>query len=84
MGKTNPLNDMDLEDFVELQKDFKVSDFSWLVDISKIDKESWDLSVKNPNGNTEVLHRSPREIITEIEALDIENQEILQRIKELL
>ena len=38
----------------------------------------------NPNGNDEVVHRSPVEIIAEIEALDSENQAILQRIKELL
>jgi hypothetical protein len=31
-----------------------------------------------------VIHRSPAEIIAEIEALDAENQTILQRIKDLL
>ena len=84
MGKTNPLNDKDLEDFIELQKKSKDSDLSWSVDASKINQKTWDLSVKNPNNNDELIHRSPAEIITEIEALDAENQAILQRIKDLL
>jgi len=84
MGKTNPLNEKDLEDFVELQKKFKDSDLSWSVGVSKINEKTWDLSVKNPNGNEEVIHRSPSEIIAEIESLDAENQTILNRIKELL
>jgi type I restriction enzyme M protein len=84
MGKTNPLNEKDLEEFIELQKKFKDSDLSWSVDVSTINSETWDLSVKNPNGNNEVIHRSPTEIIAEIEALDAENQSILNRIKALL
>jgi type I restriction enzyme M protein len=84
MGKTNPLNDKDLEEFIELQKEFKDSDLSWSVDISNVDQKSCELSVKNPNRNDDVIHRSPVEIITEIEALDIENKAILQRIKGLL
>jgi type I restriction enzyme M protein len=84
MGKTNPLNEKDLVDFIELQKKFKDSDLSWSVDVSTINSETWDLSVKNPNGNNEVIHRSPTEIIAEIEALDAGNQSILNRIKALL
>ena len=84
MGKTNPLNDKDLEEFIELQMKFKDSDLSWSLDISKVDQKTWDLSVKNPNGNDEVIHRLPAEIIAEIEALDAENQTILQRIKDLI
>jgi type I restriction enzyme M protein len=84
MGKTNPLNDKDLEEFAELQKQFKGSELSWSVDVSKIDKKTWDLSVKNPNVNDEVIHRSPEEIIAEIESLDLENQVILQQIKDML
>jgi type I restriction enzyme M protein len=84
MGKTNPLNDKDLEEFIDLQKKSKDSGLSWSIDISKVNQETWDLSVKNPNGGGDVAYRSPEEIITEIENLDIEKQEILQRIKDLL
>ena len=84
MGKTNPLNDRELEEFIGLQKEFKHSDLSWSVDVSKINQKTWEISVKNPNENDEVIHRSPIEIIAEIEALDAENQAVLQRIRELL
>jgi type I restriction enzyme M protein len=84
MGKKNPLNDKDLEEFIDLQKKFKDSDLSWSIDTSKVNQKTWDLSVKNPHVNDEVIHRSPAEIIAEIEALDAENQTILQRIKDML
>ena len=84
MGKTNPLNEQDLVDFVEMQKKFADSDLSWSVDVSSVNQETWDLSVKNPNRNEEVIHRSPAEIIAEIKALDVQNQAILERIKESL
>jgi type I restriction enzyme M protein len=38
------------------------------------------LSVKNPNGGGEVLHRKPREILDEIAELDAESAEVLARI----
>jgi type I restriction enzyme M protein len=84
MGKTNPLNENDLEEFIKLQKLRADSDLSWSVDITGINQETWDLSVKNPKEIDEVIHRLPKEIIAEIEALDGENQAIIQRIKGFL
>ena len=84
MGKTNPLNEKDLEEFIELQKKYKDSTLSWSVDVSTINQDTWDLSVKNPNGSEEVIHRLPSEIIADIEALDSENKAILKRIRSLL
>ena len=84
MGKSNPLNESDLEDFIDRQKNFASTDLSWSLDVSTVNPDTWDLSVKNPNRNDAVTHRSPTEIIAEIEFLDNESQAILQRIKELL
>ena len=84
LGKTNPLNDDDLADFIEQQKTFADSPQSWSVDAAGIDKSTFDLSVKNPNGNEETVHRSPEEILDEIAALDAESAEILQSIRGLL
>jgi type I restriction enzyme M protein len=84
MGKTNPLNDKDLEEFIKLQNEFKDSDLSWSVDIATVNPETWDLSVKNPVGNDEVIHREPSKIIEDIESIDAENQKILERIKGLI
>jgi type I restriction enzyme M protein len=84
MGKTNPLNDEDLAEFVKLQKTFADSPKSWSVDAKSLDKETFDLSVKNPNGGEEVKHRSPQKIMDEIAALDAESAEVLQTIRGLL
>jgi type I restriction enzyme M protein len=84
LGKTNPLNDADLAEFVELQKSKADSDKSWLVDIAAIDPSTFDLSVKNPNGGEEIDHRDPAEIMAEIAALDKESSDILNSIKALL
>jgi type I restriction enzyme M protein len=84
LGKTNPLNDDDLAEFLELQKTFADSPKSWSVDAKSIDKATFDLSVKNPNSNEEVKHRSPQKIMDEIAKLDAESTEVLQTIRGLL
>jgi len=84
VGKTNPLNDADLAEFVELQKTKADSPKSWTVDASTIDRSTLDLSVKNPNGGEEVTHRSPQDILDEITALDAESADVLATIRGLL
>ena len=84
LGKTNPLNDDDLADFVALQATFADSPKSWTVDAKDIDRSTWDLSVKNPNGGEAVAHRTPQEIMAEIAALDAESAEVLASIRGLL
>ena len=84
LGKINPLNDNDLAEFVKLQKTCADSPKSWSVDAASIDKTTFDLSVKNPNGGEEVTHRSPQQIMDEIAALDAESAKVLQTIRGLL
>lgn len=84
MGKTNPLNDTDLVEFVASQKTFADSDKSWSVDAAGIDMASYDLSVKNPNGGEEITHRSPQDILDEIAALDAESAEVVANIRAML
>ncbi len=84
LGKTNPLNDDDLAEFVELQETSADSPKSWSVDAKTIEKEAFNLSVKNPNGGDEIAHRRPEVIIEEIVALDAESAEVLANIKALL
>ena len=84
LGKTNPLNDKDLAEFIELQKTFADSPKSWSVDVKDVDHKTFDLSVKNPNGGEEVVLRSPQDIMREIAALDAESAEVLGKIKALL
>src|SRR5947207_12113885 len=70
LGKTNPLNDDDLAEFVTLQKTFADSPKSWSVDAKTVDQTTFDLSVKNPNGGEEIAHRSPLRILEEIATYD--------------
>jgi len=84
MGKTTPLNDDDLIEFVALQKTFADSAKSWSVDVAGIDTGSYDLSVKNPNGGAVVVLRTPKDILDEIAALDAESEEVLATVRELV
>ena len=84
LGKTNPLNDEDLADFVERQRSFADSANSWSVDRGKVDTGTYDLSVKNPNGGDEPELRTALEILDEIAALDAESAEVLTTIRGLV
>ncbi len=81
MGKTNPLTDEDLTDFLALHATFADSAKSWAVDVAGIDTANYDLSVKNPNGGDAVALRTPQEILDEIAALDAESAELLAVIR---
>jgi type I restriction enzyme M protein len=84
LGKTNPLNEKDLAEFVVLQKTFAESANSWSINVAEIDQSTFDLSVKNPNKKEEAALRSPQAILEEMKALDEESGEILNSILELL
>ena len=84
LGKTNPLNDNDLAEFVQLQKTLADSNQSWSVNASEVDKATCDLSVKNPNRDEAAKLREPEAILDEIAALDAESVEILSGIRELV
>jgi type I restriction enzyme M protein len=84
LGKTNPLNDDDLKEFVDLQATFAETAKSWLLDVADVDPETFDLSVKNPNAPEAAPLRDPQEIMDEIAALDRESAEILAGIGGML
>jgi type I restriction enzyme M protein len=84
MGKTNPLNDADLVEFVQLQMTFADSSKSWSVTADSVNLDTFDMSVKNPNDGEAVLYRSPSDILDEIAALDAEAAEALVNVRGLL
>ncbi|MFH1864743.1 MAG: N-6 DNA methylase [Candidatus Eisenbacteria bacterium] len=84
LGKTNPLNDDDLAEFVELQKSFAGSEKSWTVDAGNIGADTVDLTPNNPNAPEEDPIRSPEAILDEIEALDAEAAKVLAEIRRVL
>ena len=84
LGKTNPLNEDDLAEFVTLQPRKQDSANSWSLEVAGIDRETYDLSVKNPNRKDETVLREPGEILEEIKSLDIQSEVILNAIRELI
>ncbi|MEO7412550.1 MAG: N-6 DNA methylase, partial [Opitutaceae bacterium] len=91
LGKTNPLNDDDLAEFVTLAAsrasatEGPETPKSWNVDASRsLSTAEVDLGTKNPIAVEEVAHRSPKKIMEEIAALDSESAKVMGRIRELL
>jgi type I restriction enzyme M protein len=84
LGKGQPLSEVDLAEFAELQKNKANSANSWSIDVKGIDKETFDLSVKNPNKNDEVVLRGPKEILIKMNKLDSESKKILDNINQFL
>lgn len=84
LGKTNPLNEKDLAEFVTLQKTKANSENSWSINAADVTTTTFDLSVKNPHKKNETVLRSPREILVEMKMLDKESAEIMKTIEELI
>lgn len=97
LGKTNPLNDQDMKDFVHLQKSVTLSqskgetENSWTFHLNKLQgkelevfNELAELAPKNPNTPEEAPLRSPEEILQEMEALDKETNAILVSIRDMI
>jgi type I restriction enzyme M protein len=84
MGKTNPLNDADMQEFITLQKTKPETEKSWNIKVADVQTHNYDLSVKNPNKPEEAALRSPEEILAEMQLLDEETNDILSTIKELI
>nr|WP_233353641.1 N-6 DNA methylase [Hellea balneolensis] len=84
LGKTNPLNDKDLAEFVSLQKIRAESEKSWTQSVDDVDLETLDLSVKNPNEPEAEPLRDPEEIIADMLSRNKEMAKILEDIRTLL
>jgi len=84
LGKTNPLNERDLAEFVALQKTKAESENSWSINLKDIDQNTFDLSAKNPNTPEEAPLRQPDEILEAMAILDKESSKILKTIEKLL
>lgn len=84
LGKTNPLNDADLADFVNLQKTKTDGANSWTIDAKNLNQQTWDLTVRNPNAEGPAELGSPAEIIAELEVLDQESAALVAKLKKAL
>lgn len=83
LGKTNALNEADLQEFLSFQKSRKESESSWLLDTSTLNDDC-DLSVNNPNKVEKVDTRTPYQILEHITLLNEDNASLLNDIAKLL
>jgi type I restriction enzyme M protein len=84
LGKTNPLNDADMADFLGKQPGRVDGACSWTLPREAVDQATSDLSVRNPNTPAESEARAPEAILAEIAALDLETARALARVRALL
>lgn len=84
LSKTNPLNDDDLAEFIELQRTRPNGPQSWIVNRADLDDDTYDLSVKNPNAPEAEALRNPKETIADMLARDAETAQILEDIRGML
>ena len=82
IGKGQPLNLDDLDEFRNLAKDSN-SENTWTLDIKDINQETLDLGVVNPHIEEEALPE-PSDILNEIEKLEKESSTLLKQIKKLI
>ena len=83
LGKTDPLSEDDLAEFVALQKTKAESENSWSIDVADLGADC-DLSVKNPNKPEVVDERTPRDILKAIANLNDDSARLIAEIEEML
>jgi type I restriction enzyme M protein len=81
-SKTRPLKETDLEDCWKKFQKRAVSDQSWIVPVEKL--KTFDLTAKNPNSKKDLVHKSPTELVKEIEEKENKINKILAEIKKSL
>ena len=82
IGKTNPLNLDDLDEFRNLTKETESLN-TWTLDIKDINKDTYDLGVINPYKEEEDLPE-PSEILKDIEDLEKESLKLVSDLKKLI
>jgi len=80
LGKTNPLNENDLAGFISLQKTKVDSENSWILNMDNVDKNTYDLSVKNPHKKDKTILREPKKILDGMKELNKDSKKILENI----
>ena len=84
LGKTNPINDADLMEFVEMQRTRAEGPKSWVVRRADLDEATLDLGVRNPHAPEAAVERAPAEIIDAMLARDAETAGILRGLRAML
>ena len=84
LGKTAPLNINDMQDFLEKYKTREDSDHSWTINITDVNKKTYDLGVTNPNTKQVVVHESAAEIIAKIKSIQKDIDKTLEDLTNVM
>lgn len=82
LTKNKPINYDDLSDMVKSFTNKTTWDHSWIVPVSKI--RDYDISAKNPANIKEIIHRSPTQILLDIESTDHQIAEIRSTLQQII
>lgn len=80
LGKTNPLNINDFDDFLAKYKTRESGENSWIVKVEDLDQATLDLGIKNPHEPEIEELKSPEEILEDIKIIDKEITKVLEEI----
>lgn len=83
LGKTSPLSEEDLAEFVALQKTQGETENSWTVDVDNLGNDC-DLSVMNPNKPEVIDERTPADILNTLADLNADSARLIAEIQEML
>jgi len=78
--KTRPMRDEDWFDCYEKWKNKEISENSWIVDIDEIDKETYELTPRNPNKLKKKEYKPARDILEDVLR---EEKEVISLLKDL-
>lgn len=82
LTKNKPIQYEHFKEFLEIWEDRKVTDNSWIVNVSKI--KDFDISAKNPNNIEEIEHKSPIELVENIKDNNNEINGLMDEIESIL
>ena len=72
------------EEFLPVKKwwgNRKANDHAWKISIKQIQERNYNMDFKNPNGKSATVHKSPEELVREIEGKEEKIADILGEIK---
>jgi len=82
LTKKRPISDADFQEFLDVCKDRKETDNSWIVNVNDI--KDFDLSAKNPNKLKTIEHKTPIELVENIASNNKEINDLMGEIASIL
>jgi len=82
--KTRPMKDEDWQDCYEKWKNKEISENSWIVKIDEIDKETYELTPRNPNKLNKKEYKPAGEILEDVLKEEKEVMRLFEELKGLV